>query len=496
MPDDVLEKLKIVPLEDIHRELWFRGNLSYMLWPGSQLKAYNAAMAWNRANRESRQPYVLCTHRGGGKSFFLATVGVERCIQMPGQNVRFGAPAYKQAVEILSECLPKILEHKPPEIKVYETEGYVKFHNPRWKRPARESVLWKFGANRETIDAQRGLRSNMLLLDEVRNWDDLGYALNDVLYFQTARQANPFVIVASTPPGSVSHYFWSKLVPKAIAHKRYYELTINDNPDMSQTEIDELADSCGGRDTNAWKREALCMRITDDELMVVPEFLRKRDSIVMGWEKPRYCQKFVVGDFGLKDATAILFAYIDYRKAKLVIDNEFVDHFRSTSEIAHEIQARVKELAGSIVTRICWWADAPQQQLYDFATDHKIFFAPPEKYDKWAALAALRGAIQDERIIIAPRCRNLIYQLEAGVFNKRRTDFQRELTSSGQDLTLGHLDAIAALIYLWRMCRNYFHFSPYPDDPIMEKDRHYSVYPESQSAPVRVTYGGIKVEYK
>ena len=92
------------------------------------------------------------------------------------------------------------------------------------------------------------------------------------------------------------------------------------------------------------------------------------------------------------------------------------------------------------------FADATLQQLIDFQTDHGLTVEPAMKHDKDATLATLRTNIQEEKIIIDPKCSRLIYQLENGVWNEERTKWLRSSE-------LGHCDGVAALGYFVRMAR-------------------------------------------
>jgi hypothetical protein len=496
-----LDQLIHVPEADLRRELWLKGDLSYILLPDGQTRAYDFIQEVQNQNPDSRKPAVVVTHRGAGKSFLLATIGVERCIKYPGQLVRFGGPSYKQAVEILSESLPKILEHCPSDIKRYETEQKIEFKNPRWPEGSHKSIFWKFGSNRETIEAQRGLRSDMLLLDEVRDWDDLQYALSEVLFFQTARRYRPQVVAASTPPKSVGHYFWQQLVPKAIRNKAYFELNANDNLDFAgTTDYDELLDACDGPKTVAWKREALCQRISDENILVVPEFQARRPRIVRHHEKPAYFYDFCSADLGFKDHSAFLYAYTDFLARKLVVEREYCDHYKATSELAesHKIIQKALHQGTMRAGFTAMYADATEQQRYDLEHDHHLFFTRADKYDRDAGIAAMREALQNDRILIDPSCQFLIYQLEAGVWKMakdgKKVDLQRTKFDPQSDKQLGHLDAVMSLCYLWRMARDYLHLNPYPTDTHISSDQFVPPYADApKQKPLVVTSGPIVV---
>lgn len=459
------EKLKYLGREHIERELWLRGDLSYLLLPDGQTRANAAINSWFRSNPGRHGPYTVVTHRGAGKSFLLVVRAISRCLQYPGQNARYGAPHYKQAVEITSESMPKILAHCPDDIKWQRSENFLRIWNPRWGTGAPPSTLWIFGSNRDTIQAQRGLRANWIGVDEIRDWDDPEYALNEVLLFQTVRQANPEFLIASTPPDSAGHFFWTGLIPQSVGRKSHFILTADDNKDFTPEERERLLQSCGGEDTVAWKREALCQNITDESKAVCPEFAKVKENIVVKSEKPGYAFHFIGADFGFHDMTAILFAFWDFIRSKLIIEHEEVGTNWGTAETARRIKdfsaTWLREQPHAASTRR--WADATPQELYDLEHDHSLFFNAVEKYDKWAALAAMRSAIATERIIIDPSCKVLQFQLENGIFNKTRKDFDRNIIDTARsEPQLAHLDAVAALVYLWRMCRDYAKINPYP----------------------------------
>jgi hypothetical protein len=92
--------------------------------------------------------------------------------------------------------------------------------------------------------------------------------------------------------------------------------------------------------------------------------------------------------------------------------------------------------------------------LNDLTQQHGLAFFPTHKDNSEAQLANMRRLLQNQQIIIDPRCRILISHLETGVWNKARTSYLR---SSDK----GHFDAIDALKYL---CRNInFTRNPFPD---------------------------------
>jgi hypothetical protein len=90
------------------------------------------------------------------------------------------------------------------------------------------------------------------------------------------------------------------------------------------------------------------------------------------------------------------------------------------------------------------WIDLPGQVQVDLISDHGYGCAVPRKHDAEAGVKALRTAFYNNEIEIDPSCRFLITTLRSGIYNDKRTDFERTRE-------LGHMDAISAAIYGYRM---------------------------------------------
>ena len=76
-----------------------------------------------------------------------------------------------------------------------------------------------------------------------------------------------------------------------------------------------------------------------------------------------------------------------------------------------------------------------------------LSFRRPSKGKIEDQVGVLRNALANDRIVINPRCKQLILQLEQGLWKdtEKTKDFER--TSEH-----GHLDLIAALVYAVKFC--------------------------------------------
>jgi len=483
--DLVESELGVETLEEqLEREAWLRGDLSYLLKPGAQTVAYEFIERWERVHPGHPGPIVIHMHRGSRKTALSEIHAIERCIRYPGHIERLGFPTAKNAHEATSEFLPKVLARAPAELKPRQVGDELHFRNPRWEDPDAVSVMVIFGC-REGAKGQRNLRSNGISLDEFREIDRPEYVVEHVLSGHFVHKDRPLMVVYSTSPKTPGHYFWT-LVEAARRDGRYLIVPTTENPDFSEQDERVLVALCGGKGTPAWKREALCEKVADETLLAIPSFYTKRraaeerrdrgeeapDPFVMEWKRPEFFFPFITGDMGFIDCAAFLFFYIDYLKKKMVIEDEIVGSSIGSVELRERIKRRELELFGktALYSQIRRWADATPRELDDLR-DHGrgVLFTSaktgPEKWDKWQGLAHLESLCAQERIVISPRATCLIYQLENAMKNKWHTDLEREPFEEGRDPlepVMGHADALWACAYGAWQARYYWDQSPYP----------------------------------
>jgi hypothetical protein len=281
--------------------------------------------------------------------------------------------------------------------------------------------------------------------------------------------------------------FWTE----AEAEGRCIIRTIYDNPRLTPEKILDIAKSLGGVDSVAFRREYLVERIISEDDAVVPEFnAALREKIVIPvTDHPEFYDRYVSMDIGFRDLTVILFAYYDFRRSRLVIQDELV--LRGTQVISDILAAQVKHkektLWSSPYTKE---AIAPYLRITDnnnpiliadLQIKHQLTFLPTLKDQKEAALNNMRLLIKSEQIIIDPRCTTLITHLSSAVWDRAKG------LSYARSSDHGHFDAVDALVYL---CRNVnFNRNPYPDGYQFSNkaDIHYTTA-RSPNAPQTSTF--------
>lgn len=407
-------------------ELWRRGELGYKLHAGQR-----ELRDRYYANRDKRKNVWNCARRYG-KSTLLCLLALEHCYRVLGARVVFAAPTRDQVRDIVEPIMRQLLEDCPNELR------------PQWREQRHQFIfpngaeLHLDGADDDRGNHLRGPRATLVLCDEVGFWRHASYVINSILLPQTIT-CDGRVVIASTPPESVAHEFWA-LASEAISRDAYAKRTIYDNPMITAELRAEYARESGGEQSTAWRREYLCDAVTESARAVIPEFDAEK-HVIDSYELPQFADLYCGLDLGLVDLTHCVFGHYNFNDATLIIEDEVCVNYTRTKDVADLINAKERERWGErrVTGR---YSDNEAQQLYDLH-HYGASFAPALKIEKEAALNRLRLLFAQGKIKIHRRCKNLIHQLSVGIWNERRTDYER-LPGAG------HLDGLDALVYLSR----------------------------------------------
>jgi hypothetical protein len=413
-------------------ELWHRGNLAWKI--GSHHNQRELYHILRNLPRSTRVVVNLIARRYG-KSFLNALMSLEDCIQNPGVTVLTMAPSLKHASSIMIPIINQIMSDAPPGL-IRPTRS-----DHRWRvANGSQLILGSFDYNVESL---RGLGLFSINCEEtgfVDSWDEYEYIIDSIL-FPTLLKSRGRITHFTTPPPVLDHPFNTITVPQAEVANALFRRTIEDNDLLTREDIDEAIRVAGGMETDSVQREYFVRPVRDKSLLIVPEFDEKRavKEIVL----PRVYFAWVGGDFGgVRDKTAIYYMVYDFeRDVVQVVDGVEVDNKTPTSVIAAGITAME---AGQRVKPTTRWLDGSGQTLVDLAYEYKISGMLPDKEDIDSSANMLRTAFTHGKIEIAPHLTLLIATLRSGTFNRNRTDYQRSVA-------LGHCDAIAALVYGYRM---------------------------------------------
>lgn len=417
-------------LNQIRDEMWHRGRLSF-LWHAGQ-KVMNET--WSKS---VGQLFVMNVARQYGKSYYTVSKAVEQAFKQPKSRIKYGTAFHTDLTEFILPTFEKILETCPKSIRPsYKTQG------SKWVFPNGSEI--KLVGLDKSPNSLRGNTIDLIIIDEAGFVGNLDYVYKSVIVPATLHRPNCKIVFVSTPPSTPAHPFLD-FAQRAESEGSYVKLDIYSNPLITQADIERMAKELGGYDSTSFKRECLCQFVTDTDSAIIPEWDDKFVQEVNKTEFYPYYHKYVGMDLGVKDFTAVIFGYYDFKKATLFIEEELV--LNGPTLTTNKLKDAIKETEKAI------WADQKPYRrisdnnnlmlIQDLSTLHDLSFAPTNKDTLEAMINEVRLMVQSGRIIINPKCRLTAGSLKYGVWDTKRTGFARSTT-------YGHFDCLAALIYLVR----------------------------------------------
>lgn len=428
-------------------QLWELGNLEYLL------KGKQKDLKLHLKNTTETISVVLCSRRFG-KSHCLCSWAIETCIKIPGAIVKYACPQKEMVRTIINPIMNNILKDCPAHLM------------PEWKE---KRQVWLFpngseiqiaGTDKGNVEFLRGGKADLAICDEAGFMDGLSNVVYSVLA-PTVDTTGGKVVLSSTPnPQEPQHDFHTMFIAPREDEGRLVKFTLHDSPMVSKEKIQEIISRYPGGESNAQFRcEYLCEVITQREAMVIPELTPEVQlAIVQENPRPAYCDYYTSADPAFVDLTGVLFSYYDFKRASLIIEDELVMNGEemTTDSLAKAIADKEKQNYKHPVTHM---SSEPFMRVIDnnnliLVNDlhrlHSLTFIPTKKDNKEAQINQLRMMISEGRIIINPRCRNLVYQLKNAKWDKQHKGFLRIKDSSDGQLRGGHADLLDALLYLVR----------------------------------------------
>jgi len=422
---------------------WHRGDIKPILHAG-QLKIEEAF------ENSPHQMHVLLCARGFGKTFWGCGKGSAVIASKDRARVKIATEYQTDLESFILPNFDQVLDTCPEEIR------------PVWKSSKSRFIAPKTMGTLDLIGLDRkpnGLRGqhnvDLIVLEEAGFISKLEQIYKSVIIPITTHRPKSRIAVISTPPESLDHFFWT-LVDIAESKGALTVLTIYDNPMITPEQIDRLAEAMGGKNSTQFRREMMCERVSEESRMVLPEFRTERH--VREGQRDEYFPFYLKSsslDSGVRDLTVQLFAYYDWKRAKVVIEDEMVMGGRDV--LTSRIFSRTREIESALdYKKVRRHADNDNlillQDLNKLANDAKVesghadaqvHWVPTRKDSLEASINLVREALTLDQLEIHPRCKHLIGTCKTALWNKQRTDLQRSEV-------YGHADAIMALVYLLR----------------------------------------------
>lgn len=432
-------------LHDVNRELWLRGELDWLLHAGQ--------MRLEEAFAKAGKLFVTEDSRQLGKTVWAAKKCIEVGIKYPGSQIRFATAFETDLRELVLPAFEFILSTCPEDIR------------PPFREAKSSWTLWT-GSRIKLVGMDRkpqGLRGNKLALviyDEAGFMSRLKQTYQNVVIPTMTHVPHGRVVMMSSSPEDPDHEF-CEFADEAAENGSYLKLTILDNPLLTQKDHDRIAKDMGGRESDAYQREYMCVRLVDPTRAIVPDFEEARHVVESPVPAPRAWYHNYEGlDSGVQHLTGGLLAYYDFLRAKVVIEDEF------TLRGAEVTTRRISECFRDLEVKHGWITRGGKNQkgdylysddkvyrrisdnnnlilLQDMASEFGLYFDPTSKDELPAMVNKVRNWFKSNRIEVNPRCQLLIGCLKAAIWNEKRDKF-------AESRLHGHFDLLAALMYLIR----------------------------------------------
>lgn len=385
----------------------------------------------------SIKSFVLASRRIG-KTVFLSGMAVFECLAKPGARVLFLSKTTENLREIIDQGMSVVLATCPDSIRPTYKERSSKFVFPNG------SEIRLKGLDKAGGDSVRGVKADLIVFDEACFMNDLRNLVKDIAMPMVIAN-HGYMLFGSSAPSSPGHESLS-IIQECEAEGTLVKRTIYDCPRWTERQIEQFKREAGGEETTTFRREYLCELVADSERAILPAATAKKmEAIVKTPEPLTYTpDRYVALDIGYRDLTVALFAYWDYLRGKLVIEDELVlkENTATTDNIAKGIREKEQQLWGGSkpYKRV---SDTDPRLIADLRKLSGIEFVATKKDNLMAQVNNANIMILNEQIEIHPRCKVLPTHMKYGLWNKQFTMFERSDA-------LGHCDAVAALVYLIR----------------------------------------------
>lgn len=413
--------------------LWRRG---YLPWKDhAAQKLIEAAFQARRGTL-----FVANCSRRIGKTHWDAKKAIEYALDpdIKRPRIKVASAFLNDLEEFTIPAFMDRLEDCPPDVR------------PQWLSTKKKWKFWKTGGEIKLIGLDKnpnGLRGNyadLVVFEEAGLVNRLDYLYSSVCVPMTAYRPKPAVVMTFTPPETPDHPVKS-FSEKAKIERAYIELDIDQNPLLTQEDKARLLAECLTETERL--REYYCKFVVDASRAIIPEW---REAFIVDTPRDEFFplyHKYEGMDLGVVDFTAALFAYYDFRRRTLVVEDEIgMRGPEMTTKILNAVlREKEKELwnykDAKVYRRI---ADNNNLLLLnDLNRVYGMAFHATTKDSLEAMVNEVRIWFNEGRIEVNPRCTHLIGCLNAGIWNEKRTEFERSAV-------FGHFDWLAALIYLVR----------------------------------------------
>lgn len=417
---------------------WQLGRLYVHLNP-SQKKIYEAY----KLSKDKNTRFVVNCSRKIGKSVLGMFIAAETCIQTKNALVAFIAPTIDDVQKYARQLVEVAFSTCPQELRPKLMRTELVFMNG-------SRVLFR-GVGKGQGSSYNNLRSfafDLIVLDEAGFSSHLDEIVDGAL-MSTLLPRRGNMLMLSTPPVTPDHAF-PGYCEAAKLDNAYVELTIRDSHyplDVQDKFIKEL----GGIMSHKVQREYFCKFVVDKDLQLCPEWKADYEKDVPLDDGFKFFFKYDFMDQGWTDKSVCEFAYVRHQKGRqsqLI----FVDEIsmqapeQTTDHLAETIKKKEAEIFDTYELKRRIADNNTPSMLQDFVLRHQLYFYPVESKTYLDVMVSdLRELVREGRIIVSPKCTQLIGCLRNGVWTKTKSGARGK--EFDRSKAYGHYDAFAAAMY-------------------------------------------------
>lgn len=405
--------------------------LLYKKLKSVQKKMFELFLSYDRGRK-----YVIHCSRRLGKTFLLCVLAIIFALSKPNAQIRYASVTQKSVRKMIHPIMKQLNSYLSQDLrgKWNNQEGAYLFKNG--------SAIHVAGVNNGHEDDLRGQAADLCVVDEAAFVNNLEYLVDSVLIPQLITTKGK-LIMASSSPLSPAHQF-ATYIHEAQLNGFYSSFDITEGGYDEKT-VEEFLKEAGGRNSTTARREYFNELIVDKDMAIVPEWDSAFIQESIQDEFYKFYHRYESMDIGVRDKTAILFGYYDFKQAKLYIEDEFTLSGPETT--TKNINSGINEVEKRIKYEKLYRRVADNNNLLllnDLSVDFDKHFSPTSKDSLAAMVNELRLWVQSGRIIVSQKCEQLLGCLKYGVYqDNKRKEF-------GRSKNYGHYDALASLIYLVR----------------------------------------------
>ena len=463
-----------------NRALWEQG-ITFHLLDALQQRIYERWYEMPPAQKR----FVALISRRAGKTFTFSCIAIEHAMRKPGSLQHYGAMTTLQVERMLIPAFSTILDTCPDHLK---PRIYVRAKKIVW--PNGSELLLGGCEDHQKCDRFRGAYSDNWWIDEAGYIGPLNYLVQSVALPMLHAREGARITMYSNAPYSPAHDI-VRFVEMARESDCYFHATVYDSPRYSEQDIEEFAEAAGGKDSAEWKREYGCEIVVDEEHAIIPEWTVRSDDLwvpiedsfrarkaepddynedgstkshvmeplVREVERPQYFDVYTFIDLGFDpDLTSVLAAYWDFENARLVIEDERELSRMTTDQLAEAIydiekstwegywawQTRIHGAEAKPFQRVI---DQDKQMHADLSIMHSLDLTQGSNHDLNSQVNRCRQLVKAGKLVVHPRCVNLIAHLKAGCWDSNRKKFARpHKKPRPNERYYGHFDHLQALV--------------------------------------------------